>query len=91
MAITQQQRHQIFDNASTPCLDLDRYRHARRKVDRLVLDLHLSAIERDPREIEKLLPLGLARIGERPAGFAAQVFAFGFSRTIASWETLRLS
>ena len=69
MAITQQRRHQIFDNASTPYLDLDRYRHARRKVDRLVLDLHLSAIERDPGEIEKLLPLGLARTGERSAGF----------------------
>jgi len=41
-------------------LDLHRHRHARRKIDELVLDLHLSSIKRYARRVDEFLSLRLA-------------------------------
>jgi hypothetical protein len=61
LLILEQRREQIAHHRALAGLDLHRHRHAGREIDHLVLDLHLRAVERDPRGIEQFLAFRLAR------------------------------
>src|SRR6266536_2281379 len=59
LSVFAQRREQIADDAALAGPDLSGDGHPRRQIDRLVLDLHLGAVERDPRGIDR--PLVVAR------------------------------
>ena len=60
MLIPQQRRKQVADDGARASLELDRDSHAGREVDEIVVDLHLGAVKRHPRGVDKLLSPRLA-------------------------------
>jgi len=63
--VSQERRHQIFDQAPRTGLDLDGDGHAGGQIDHPALDLKLRPIERDARRIHKFLALRLACFRQR--------------------------
>src|SRR6202021_2043239 len=55
LLVAHERRQQILDDAPLSGLDLDRHRHAGRKVDHAAFDLHAHGVERDARRVEELL------------------------------------
>lgn len=69
LLVSQQRRQQELDNPPLAGLDLHGHRHAGRQLDHPLVDLHLRAIKRDTRGVEKLLPRRLAGAHPGARGF----------------------
>src|SRR5216683_6971260 len=64
--VAQQRRQEVAQDRPRAGLDFDRYRHAGRQIDHLLVDLHLRTVQRNTGAVVQFLALRLAGLVSRP-------------------------